>query len=341
MCVIVGLVAAIVLAVPLSVVIFLARCGSEGGVCDFGAAWVSAKAFMFTVLPALGAIGGLVWALSEIDDEAKRERAKLEAEELARQAAERQRREDLDRRLARLAKLRSEAQSAALSLASVAADAELDLDMAERELLEGRYSPFWEAMEEGTDKLNRFDQTVALIAARRTEYADGNAKIGMNAPAFDLAISMLPDPTDTHRRLVAMYRRAQTDPHFANIYEQRRIAARLDRTNAILVAGFSSLGQAIERLGDRTEDAIRDLGAKLDCRLGSIQSSLESAAAAAAEQREALATELRRCGDRTDAVTEQLRQDVANRTEHERVSRRMLDNIQHRRTPKFGETPLS
>ena len=30
--------------------------------------------------------------------------------------------------------------------------------------------------------------------------------------------------------------------------------------------------------------------------------------------------------------------DAANRSEHERKSRRMLDNIQHRRRPTFGDS---
>jgi hypothetical protein len=76
MCAVLGLVAAIVLVVPLTGAIFVGRCGSGGGVCDLGAAWDSARAVVFTALPALGALGGLVWAGSDINDEGKRERGK-------------------------------------------------------------------------------------------------------------------------------------------------------------------------------------------------------------------------------------------------------------------------
>jgi DNA anti-recombination protein RmuC len=116
------------------------------------------------------------------------------------------------------------------------------------------------------------------------------------------------------------------------VYEQRR-------TNAILIAGFSSLGQAIEHLGDRIVTAISGLAVSLDCRLASLESSLESTANAAAEQSAALRAELQRSTGVNEAVLGQLRQDAEARTESERLALRMLDNIQRRRKPTMWERP--
>jgi len=262
--------------------------------------------------------------------------AQLDAERVlsqaAAKAAEAQRqREELQLSVNAVCRLSSEAQSAALFLPTLLAETETDLDRAETEMEEVCYSPFWEAVEDATAKLNSFDQWLVLIEDRKTRYTSQNRQLGDLAPVFSLGMAILPDPARTQGRLTALYRRAQKSPDFANIYEQRRIAAKLDKTNAILVAGFNSLGQAIERLGDRTVDALQGLGRDLDFRLGSIESSLECAAAAAAEQRSALIAELERSNQKSDNVLQQLRQDADNRSEHERAARSMLDNIQRRR----------
>ena len=116
------------------------------------------------------------------------------------------------------------------------------------------------------------------------------------------------------------------------VYEQRR-------TNAILIAGFSSLGQAIEHLGERIVTAISGLAVSLDCRLASLEASLESTANAAAKQSATLRAELQRSTGVNDAVLGQLRQDAEARTESERLALRMLDNIQHRRKPTMWDRP--
>gem|GEM_PF-3008314 len=255
----------------------------------------------------------------------RRERERLEVEAAAQAAA----------RAAALAKLRQsvvDAQGAASSLPIILGEAEITLDRAQDELECGLYSPFWEVLEAATAKLNEFNQLLMLIEQRRTTYRTQAAILGGDAPGFSLGVSVLPDPSATHSRLVALYRKAQSNPHFAMVYEQRR-------TNAILIAGFRSLGQAIENLGDRIVTAISDLAVSLDCRLASLGSSLESTAKAAAEQSAALRAELQRSTGVNDAVLGQLRQDAEARTESQRLALRMLDNIQRRRKPTMWERP--
>lgn len=231
----------------------------------------------------------------------------------------------------------TEAQGAALSLSTVLAAGELDLDRADEELAEGLYSPFWEAMEDATAKLHSFDKLLHLITARKALHLQQCETLGKLAVPFSLGVAILPDPSPTHDRLRVLFRRAQKDRYYANNYEQRRIASKVDQTNAILVAGFSSLGDAVQRLGDRVSDSIRDLQATVEIGLGSLQSSLENAAEAAVEQREAMLTELRSSRGAEESVLHQLRQDADRRSVHEREARKMLDNIQRRRKPFSGE----
>ena len=77
-------------------------------------------------------------------------------------------------------------------------------------------------------------------------YTEEAPKLETPPPPFQLGLQTLPDASHTANRMRAVVRRAQKDFHFATIYEQRK-------TNQLLVAGFSSLGQAINELGDRLD----------------------------------------------------------------------------------------
>lgn len=282
--------------------------------------WLMASDVPALVGAFIGLIAALVMHLE--DDAGAQEKAheKRNAESRARTDAERA-------RVLALRRLCSESQAAAARLPVVLAQAEIALDRADDELHVGLYSPFWEAMEEATRQLSAFEDDVRLIESRRTTH-QMQAQLTSAAPPFSLGVSVLPDPAATHKRLVRLYRQAQLNRNYAFVYEQRRMST-------ILIAGFSSLGQAIEGLGDNTIAAITHLRTAVDCRLVSIESSLEASVSAAAKQTAALAEEMHRVGKTDAAVLDQLRQDSLLRSEHERVARRMLDNIQRRRKPSI------
>ena len=234
--------------------------------------------------------------------------------------------------LGKLSRFAADAQRATDSLPIILGEAEITLDRAQAELGSLLPSPFWEAMEDALGNLRAFLHALSIIDSRRTEYRTQSAQLESPVPAFTLGVSVLPDPAATQSRLNRLYREAQSIPHFSIVYEQRR-------TTAVLIAGFRSLGQAIERLGDRIVDEIGSLAASLDCRLASLESSLESSATAAAEQSAALRAQLQSAVDANDAILGQLHQDAEARSETERQALRMLDNIQHRRKPTIFDRP--
>src|SRR5207249_3913122 len=106
-----------------------------------------------------------------------------------------------------------------------------------------------------------------------------------------------------------------------------------------LVAGFRSLGQAVERLGYQIVDEIGSLTTSLGSRLDSLEKSLESSATAAAERSVALRTQLQSAVGSSDTLRRQLHQDAEAHSETERRALRMLDNIQHRRKPSIFDRP--
>lgn len=279
---------------------------------------------MSVVVPTAGGILGLIVVLSiagwisSIQAERRAEAANKAAREAAAQA--------------NISQLVDEAQAAAGSLPIYLGEAELMLDRASAELSTGLYSPFWEALEEATASLAQFDQALTSIGDSRTRFLASTERVDFDHTEFSLGVTVLPDPASTRQRIISLYRKAQADPHFAIVYEQRR-------TNAILLAGFRSLGQAIESLGDRVVDSIGRLSASFDCRLADLEASLKSAATSAAEQSAALRTELQRSHDANEAFVGKLHKEAESRTARERSALRMLDNIQRRAKPTLWDRP--
>lgn len=277
-----------------------------------------------------GAIVGIVWYVistwGSVDDKVRRQIESDAAQKAAAEAAARA------AGLAKLRQLADGARGAAESLPIILGESELTLDRAQEELKSQLPSPFWEAMEEAVSKLSAFGHALSIIEANRAEYRAQSAQVAGDVPPFTLGVSVLPHPAATQSRLTSLYRQAQSIPHFSIIYEQRR-------TTATLIEGFRSLGQAIEGLGDRIVSEIGSLAASVDCRLASLESSLESSAAAAAEQSAALRAQVQNAAGANDALRGQLRQDAEARSETEHLALRMLDNIQRKRKPTIFERP--
>lgn len=241
------------------------------------------------------------------------------------------------RALSNIAELVSNSQVSAAELPLSLSNGELWLDQAENEFSEGVYSPFWEAMEGAVQSLSEFNKTLRSIEAARQRYALEAPPLAPDAVSFSLGVTALPNPSATNQRMKALYRQAQKNPHFAQIYEQRR-------TNAILIEGFRSLGDAINYLGDRIESELRSISDHLDFRLSDLESALRDSSEQMERQHDALLQtaqswreEARSGNSELIAVArsnaEQAEKHAKERREYETTTRNMLDNIQHRRKP--------
>lgn len=156
---------------------------------------------------------------------------------------------------ARAASVATESDAAAGRLAQRYRDASGWLDAAEAEFAEGAFAPFWDAIEMAVRHLGDADAEMARIAGSIREYQQVLGVLDEEPPP--LVVGVLPSAAPITDRLRGIVRRAQKSFEFATIYEQRR-------TNQILIAGFTSLGEAIERVGDRLAENLEELGTRLD-----------------------------------------------------------------------------
>ncbi len=337
---------------PLMTLFFAAVAGAAvvGFITRVAAGEVAARAYGPVVL-WLGAAAGFLVQLTILvkaqeraeaerrDQALRNENARKERErESAERALEAERQSlrqeqqmaEARREAARLALRRSmlSAQESAFALPVLLGHVEMSLERAQGELDARRPSPFWEAMEEAAHSLAKFDGEVNSIIDRRNGYEAQATQLVGSVPAFSLAVDALPNPAPTCRRLKELYNAAQADPHyFALVYEQRR-------TTSILIAGFRSLGTAIEHLGQQIDDRLVQLTASVECGLSQLESALASAARASGEQAAALRAEVKSQGS---AISEQLQRDAEVRVRGQEDALRMLDNLQRGRGPGAWE----
>lgn len=305
------------------------------------------KAFFGFIFPIIGGIIVLwfiIWiikCIAESFNKAEMKRAEKKRQKDALLAQEEyQRTQNVvarARALSAVAGLVSDAQVSAAKLPLILSEAELALNLAEKEFAEGLYSPFWEAMESAVYKLSLFDKTLRNIEAAKNRYAIEAPPLAPDVVKFSIGLSIVPDTYATNQRMTAFFRRAQKDPHFAHIYEQRR-------TNTILIEGFRSLGDALNNLGDRIEFELRSLQDTIDFRLSDLESALNDSSTQLKRQHDELLQTAQSWRNEAQsgnseliaiarANAERAEINAKARSDYERATRTMLDNIQHRRTP--------
>lgn len=260
--------------------------------------------FFLLIGPVAGIFVGYRWLSHFQDIECAEAQRELDAENQKR--AEESRQAEQHTLALRLVTLVSDSVQTASTLPQLVRESESALDSAEQEFSDGAFAPFWDAVETAATRLATFNNTVQQLIQNSTFHRSESSKLDTRPAPFQLGVDTLPDASHTAHRMRSVVRRAQKDFHFATIYEQRK-------TNQLLVAGFSTLGQAINELGDR-----------LDSSLESLASSISIAIS---DQTSALVSEL-------ETSREQAASDSAAQREHESKEREMLDNIQRRRKPR-------
>ncbi len=131
-------------------------------------------------------------------------------------------------------------------------DAEADLNLADQEFTEKAAISFWDAIERAANCLAIYQARLQNLTANGASYEKMRNELGELVPPFDLDLSVLPDASHIAQGLRVISRKGETDLAFAQIYLQMR-------TNKILVAGFSTLGEAISILCSRIENSFANL----------------------------------------------------------------------------------
>ncbi|MGH6826224.1 hypothetical protein [Methyloceanibacter sp.] len=199
------------------------------------------------------------------------------------------------------------------------------LSTAENEFQDGAFSPFWDSIERAMCKLGAVDGSIKLIAHYSQEYKTFTESFAGVPPPFPV------DPVSAHRlgtvngtagRLKQIVRKAQRNFQFATIYEQRR-------TNEILIAGFTSLGEAIHGVGERLQESVEALGDQIN----DLSSSINDLSSSMTENNEKLIEVAQGIPSAIKGADTNMQAMVADQAARQEKANRMLDNIQRHYVP--------
>jgi hypothetical protein len=196
--------------------------------------------------------------------------------------------------------------------------AEIWLDQAQDDFAEGAFAPFWDSIENATKWLAHFDEGVRHIKDNVSRYAEVIRKYENTPPQFTLAhqsVAKLGVGTATSERMKAIVRTAQRNFQFAMIYEQRK-------TTQILVAGFTNLAQALDRMTWQITASIDDLASSVDGMTSTLNESIR-----------AIDSRMGDIAETTRQHRADLMKEASEGAARERKALEMLDNIQRRRRP--------
>jgi len=130
------------------------------------------------------------------------------------------------------------------------------LQTARREYAENAYDPFWTAIENAAVNIDAFNRTVNTLSSNIRKYYAQLEGRNHTFPAFPVRLESLPDPKPIIEEFRHVVRKGQTNFQFANIWEHRK-------TREVLIAGFRTLGEAIDNLSSVVEREISSLSATL------------------------------------------------------------------------------
>ncbi len=287
---------------------------SIDGLVVFG--WVVLISLAVIVLDHLASSSDLKRAVRTTEADLRRRQRDQERYEQEEQDREhRRRRQEQEACRDRIIALNIESVTLFESLAIQLEGAERQLDRAEQEFTNHAFAPFWDAIEEAAGALARFDERVRQITAKSSHYMQLIQKYSEGpAPEYSLppdSIARLRVGTVLAERMRSVVRNAQRDFQFAMIYEQRK-------TNQILVAGFTSLAQALDRMTDQVTSSIYDV--------------TEAVRATTAELT-AINSQVAHTGDAMKAAHSEILDAFAGQATRHDKAIAILDNIQRGRSP--------
>jgi hypothetical protein len=205
--------------------------------------------------------------------------------------------------------------------------AENYLDQAEIDFKERAFAPFWDSIENAINQIGQFDENINKINNNFSSHKQLLTKYKGNSPPFPISnnsISKLTVGEKTSQRLRKIVRIAQRDFEFATIYEQRK-------TNKILVAGFNSFAQALERMTWQITDSIGNLQSSVDSMSNSLNSQLDNIH----NQMDQIIITSQKYSDSNQRNQRKIIELAKESSEREKRALAMLDNIQYRREPSI------
>jgi hypothetical protein len=123
---------------------------------------------------------------------------------------------------------------------------------AEKEYRENAFAQFWDAVEQLARQLDSFNQVVRQLSYNAQRYYMSAKDRQDTFPSFCIRSEALPNPAPVLAELHRIVRMGQTNFQFAWIWEQRK-------TREVLIAGFRTLGDAIDNLGSTIEHSMSQL----------------------------------------------------------------------------------
>ena len=126
------------------------------------------------------------------------------------------------------------------------------LDEASTEYKANAYAPFWDAMEKSANCLFDFRKIIHELSEKKRYYYETLQDRNHDFPEFPVKPELLPNPAPVIERFYELLRMGQTNFEFAVIWEHRK-------TREVLIAGFKTLGDAIEYLGSIVKFSVAHL----------------------------------------------------------------------------------
>lgn len=196
--------------------------------------------------------------------------------------------------------------------------AEQLLDRAEIDFNDHVYSPFWDSIESVNKELANFNASIREINDISSRYIQLIKMYEGTPPEFSLThqlVLKLGVGTETAKRMHIIVRRAQSDPNFAMIYEQRK-------TNKILIKGFANLAGALAEMTNQITSSIYELTSSVDGLNSSVYENTQEIYS--------------QMDSSTEIIVHQhgeLLSEVSGLAERQKKAVEMLDNIQRGRKP--------
>lgn len=168
------------------------------------------------------------------------------------------------------------AEQSVASLPSLMERVSEEVRRARAEYAEHAFAPFWDAVERATRHIAAYRDIASGLNTRAVEYQRVLQGRRHDFGLFPVKSTDLPELEPRLAEFREVVRLGQTDFHFASIYEQRK-------TREVLIAGFRTLGDAIENVGHAVTQSLAELENTLQSGFTEMSRRIEDVGAQAEE----------------------------------------------------------